>query len=280
MAWDMIGDVEKMWKKTEPFFATAAATAISPTIGAATAAYYGGELSRNAAKKERDNHFVNLRNSATRAGFNPLTALYATGGGGYGQYVGLISRNPLGDAIVAGSNAYTAGAARREQMGHDRSMQSNRFAQENSLQKMREDAAIKLTRLQREAMPDVYSGYSDSIPVQYLTKKFSMPLDMAKRAGIEPNANLSAGEVAEIFGEAAEAAGAVSLQGQQLTFGTSWLGLTGGDMENAHIPPPAKVPFMTRVQKVLDENKKLFENNPADQIQYNWSFGRVEPRYK
>lgn len=243
------------------------------------ASLIGGHLSRETAKKERKDHFVNLRDSATRAGFNPLTALYATGGGGYGQYVGLISRNPVGDAMVAGANAYTAGAARREQMAHDTTMQSNRFSQENSLQKMRENAAIKLTRLQREAMPDVYAGFGDSIPVQYLTKKFTMPKDMARRAGIEPNSNLSAGEIAEIFGEAAEAAGAVSVQGQQVTFGTSWLGLTGGDMKNAHIPQPKKEPFLSRVQKVLDDNKKLFENNPADQIQYNWSFSRIEPRY-
>jgi hypothetical protein len=244
------------------------------------ASILGGHLSRETAKKERKNHFVNLRDSATRAGFNPLTALYATGGGGYGQYVGLISRNPLGDAMVAGSNAYTAGAARREQMAHDRSMQSNRFAQENSLQKMRQDAAIKLTRLQREAMPDAYSGYVDSIPVQYLTKKFTMPIDMAKRAGIEPNANLSAGEIAEIFGEAAEAVSAFSLQGQKSTYGTTVLGLTGGDVKNAVIPQPKKETFLTRIKKVLDENEKLFENNPGDQIQYNWSFGRLESKYK
>jgi hypothetical protein len=131
------------------------------------ASLLGGYLSRESAKKERKEHFVNLRESATRAGFNPLTVLRATGGGGYGQYAGLISRNPLGDAAVAGANAYVTGASRREQMGHDLNMQSKRFAQEINLEKMRQKAAIKLTRLQQEALePDtkVYLYNKDGSP--------------------------------------------------------------------------------------------------------------------
>jgi hypothetical protein len=147
MNWD------QFWYEAEAVGATVGATIMGgPEAGAATAMYYKGKMDKAEAKKERKNHFVNLRNSATRAGFNPLTALYATGGGGYGQYVGLISRNPLGDALVAGSNAYTAGAARREQMVHDVDMSERSYANEKSLQRMREKAEIKLTRLQQEAL--------------------------------------------------------------------------------------------------------------------------------
>lgn len=139
------------------------------------ASFIGGQLSRETAKKERKDHFVNLRDSATRAGFNPLTALYATGGGGYGQYVGLISRNPMGDAIVAGSNAYTAGAARREQMAHDRSMQSNRFAQENSLQKMRLDHDKRMNALLRKTVSDGYPETDRSNSIQIKPPKLGRP---------------------------------------------------------------------------------------------------------
>jgi hypothetical protein len=158
MNWD------KFWYEAEAVGATVGATIMGgPEAGAATAMYYKGKMDKAEARKERKNHFVNLRNSATRAGFNPLTVLYATGGGGYGQYVGLISRNPLGDALVAGSNAYTAGAARREQMAHDVDMSERAYANEKSLQRMREKAQIKLTRLQQDALGDDLSPKSQPL---------------------------------------------------------------------------------------------------------------------
>jgi len=153
MAWDIIGDINHINYKVEPYMNTIMATIMGgPSAGAATASYYKSKDDKKAAEKERKNHFVNLRNSATRAGYNPLTALYATGGGGYGQYVPLISRNPRGDALVAFSNAYNASAARRDQKAHDIDMSERAYANDKSLQRMREKAAIKLTRLQQEAL--------------------------------------------------------------------------------------------------------------------------------
>ena len=109
---------------------------IAPIVGSAI----GGALNRKAAKKERDSHFVNLRNSAIRGGFNPLTALNATGGGGYGQYAAALSRSPLGDAAFAAGDAIAAKSNQNTMMQH-----------EVSLEKMRQAHETKLTRASNDA---------------------------------------------------------------------------------------------------------------------------------
>jgi hypothetical protein len=100
----------------------------------------GGVLNRKQAKKERDAHFVNLRNSAIAGGFNPLTVLNATGGGGYGQYAAALSRSPLGDAAFAAGDAIAAKSVRNETMQH-----------EVSLEKMRQKHEAKLSRASMDA---------------------------------------------------------------------------------------------------------------------------------
>lgn len=229
MAWDLIGDMNRINYKAEKVFNTAFAfVAGGPTVGSATASYYSGEANRNAAKKERENHFVNLRNSATRAGYNPLTALYATGGGGYGQYVPLISRNPLGDALVAGANAYTAGAARREQMAHDKSMETMRQQHDMKITRLTNDALMGRAKFQAnenrvlqdlrfgeqeylqersyelEAGNDPLKDYRSAgkVPVKLADGGIRyLPIDVADRMRLTPMATLTGGEVEELAGE-------------------------------------------------------------------------------
>lgn len=97
------------------------------------ASLIGGALSRKQAKKERDNHFVNLRNSAIRGGYNPLTAMRATGGGGYGNYVAALSHSPWEGALAAGANAYGQNYATGVQHKHELSLEKMRQTHETKL---------------------------------------------------------------------------------------------------------------------------------------------------
>ena len=117
----------------------AGATTKSALISAG-ASLVGGALNRKQAKKERDSHFVNLRNSAIRGGFNPLTALQYTQGGGYGQYAAALSRSPLGDAVFAAGDAIQSQTQRNQTMQH-----------EVSLEKMRQQHESKLSRASMDA---------------------------------------------------------------------------------------------------------------------------------
>ena len=106
MGLDILGAIEDINYKVEPYFNTAIATIVGgPSAGAATANYY---YNRDREKKhkreqqqERDNYYVNMRKSAERGGINVLTALRAGGGMGY-QYAGTTpfkNDNSLGNLI-------------------------------------------------------------------------------------------------------------------------------------------------------------------------------------
>lgn len=99
------------------------------------ASLIGGALSRKTAKKERENHFVNLRESAIKGGFSPLSVLRATGGGGYGGYVAALSHSPWEGALAAGANAYGANYATRVQHKHELTLENMRQTHETKLAK-------------------------------------------------------------------------------------------------------------------------------------------------
>jgi hypothetical protein len=122
----------------------------------------GAQLSRDAAKRERDNHFVNLRESARRGGFNPLTVLRATGGGGYGQYVPLLSRSPLGEGISAGTSFYA-------------NMQRDMyFTKQNQAHEMRMTRENNAAAMQRDNMARRFSKMERLTQAQ--TKAMEVPL--------------------------------------------------------------------------------------------------------
>jgi hypothetical protein len=175
------------------------------------AAFLGGgaliqrETARDAAKREiaaarneRDNHFVNLRESARRGGFNPLTALRATGGGGYGQYVPLLSRSAVGEGNRA-MGQYAANTMR------DLAFIGINQAHETKLNRMNNDAAMGRVAASRpQVEPDVYAGYGEYIPVRVGNNIQMLDKQVAKRMRIPPNSKLTQGELSEILGEISE----------------------------------------------------------------------------
>jgi len=97
------------------------------------------QKARRQAKKDARNKFVDLRKAATKGGFNPLTALQATGGAGYGAGAYPSSAPPLAsiDYLVDGLTGVGEAFTRTKE--HDRV--SDRFNREMS-ERMVEDAAI------------------------------------------------------------------------------------------------------------------------------------------
>lgn len=151
-----------------------------------------------AAQNERDNHFVNLRKSAERGGFNPLTALRATGGGGYGQYVPLLSRSAVGEGNRA-AGQYAASFLR------DAAFTYSNQRHEIELNKMNNNAAMERIAASRPPVkPDVYAGYGEYIPVKVGNNIQMLDKDVAKRLNIEPNTRVTQGELSEILGELSE----------------------------------------------------------------------------
>jgi hypothetical protein len=110
-----------------------AGTSAKNALISAGASLVGGALSRRQAKKEREAHFANLRNSAIAGGFNPLSVLHATGGGGYGNYASVLSRSPLEGSLNAFSDTYIQGKRDAQVMEHELSMEASRQAHEAKL---------------------------------------------------------------------------------------------------------------------------------------------------
>lgn len=172
---------------------------------------------------------VGLRKDAEAAGFNPLSALRY--GGRPTPFVGQVP-------MLSGHSFY-ADAVRN--IGNIAGKAINHYSSYNVEQRKLNTALKKaeLSHLNKLAAPvkaavDVYGDMKD-VPVQYLLKKFTLPVDMAKRLRIPPNANLSAGEMAEIMGEGVEGINLFAHDGQVATFGIGLLELAGGDPANAWI---------------------------------------------
>jgi hypothetical protein len=155
----------------------------------------GGMATRNAAKKERENHFVNLRNSAIKGGFNPLSVLRATGGGGYGQYAGVLSRSPFEGGLSAAAGTFMDQSAAKTVMSHETKLQNARISNDRFLQNQRLNHEMKLTRAAMAAVQNV--------PKPMLGQKIgSSPMavqDITKFDGADPYINTSqaAGSVFE-----------------------------------------------------------------------------------
>ena len=158
----------------------------------------GAQLARDAAKRERDNHFVNLRESARRAGFNPLTALRATGGGGYGQYVPLLSRSPLGEGISAGTSFYA-------NMQRDMYFTRENQAHEIALNKMNNQAmmdrtnASNMTRSSANPKYD-YDNAGKTWPVQWNGQTLNIPTSIAEQLRIPKNGMLMVEHLEAAYG--------------------------------------------------------------------------------
>jgi hypothetical protein len=114
-----------------------------------------GFLGRKAAKKQQQQHFVQMRDAATRAGFNPLTVLKATQGGNYGQYGQILSRSIIGDGISAATRAYMNTAERKATYAHERDLEELRTVNRIRINRANQDHIAKLTR---QAMQQEYKA--------------------------------------------------------------------------------------------------------------------------
>ena len=149
-----------------------------------------------AARNERDNHFVNLRESARRGGFNPLTALRTTGGGGYGQYVPLLSRSAVGEGNRA-MGQFASNYIR------DAAFMGANQAHEKAMTRMNNDAAMERAKTQIANRPKSGFDYSsvDRIKVKFGGKTLELKSNIARRLDILPGDDLMPGELSEIGGE-------------------------------------------------------------------------------
>lgn len=91
--------------------------AMAPKLLGGIFSLFGASRARSQAKKDASNKFVDLRNAAIKGGFNPLTALEATGGSGFGAYPSsappLASVELLTGALEAGADELSGDAGRR-----------------------------------------------------------------------------------------------------------------------------------------------------------------------
>lgn len=91
--------------------------AVLPNLVAGVFSLFGANKARQQAQADASNKFVDLRAAAEKAGFNPLTALEATGGSGFGSFPSaappLASVELLTGALSAGVDELTGAAAQR-----------------------------------------------------------------------------------------------------------------------------------------------------------------------
>jgi hypothetical protein len=211
----------------------------------------GAQLSRNAAKRERDNHFVNLRKSAQRGGFNPLTALRATGGGGYGQYVPLLSRSPLGEGISAGTSFYA-------NMQRDMYFTRENQAHEMRLNKMSNRAADRRAAMNANKEFDYDSV--ERIQVQFGGKKLMLKSNVARRLKIMPGDDLMPGELSEISGELwGEVVSAFGTEAAAEVLGVSVTELLNDDTGEWSI------------DRLVQETKNAINNTPIGTLSRGWT---------
>ena len=152
------------------------------------AAVVGGLTARHSARLSRDaarrthNHFVTLRESARRGGFNPLTALRATGGGGYGQYVPLLSRSPAGEGISAAGNILSTGIRdqffAQQNMEHETRMNNAQIAGADARAKRAAANAVKSAAFDYSAV--------ERVAVKFGGKTIQLASDVARRFDLLP----------------------------------------------------------------------------------------------
>ncbi len=144
---------------------------------------YGNHKATKAHHNAQQTDLVQLRNEAERAGFNPLTALRATGGQGFQRgYAGGLSSANFYSALGNGITNYTDGAY--QQKARDLEIMTN-------------SKAYQLMGIN----DDPYAGYGEKIPVTIGLNKTYMKTNVAKRLGIEPNNDITPGDLAELLGE-------------------------------------------------------------------------------
>jgi len=144
---------------------------------------YGNHKATKAHHNAQQTDLVKLRNEAERAGFNPLTALRATGGQGFQRgYAGGLSSANFYTALGNGITNYTDGAY--QQKARD-------------LEYMTNSKAYQLMGNN----DDPYAGYGATIPVKVGNELRQLDKAEAERMRVYPNTPLTVQELQDIFGE-------------------------------------------------------------------------------
>jgi hypothetical protein len=212
-------------------------------------------------EQRREDYYVNLRNDAEKGGFNPLTALRSGGGMGYSNLAGRISaplmtRSPLAAGISAASNAYTNYSMTRMNQTHDEKMTRLRaqLDRANSL------AIHKATTKEID-----YSGYQNKIPVKFGHRRFSVPIEIAKRLRIAPDDFVEVGVLTELLGESVDLTSFFAPGATQFMFDLSPLGImVDGDTFRDE--------FKSTTKKLTDpkfETKTLIDKKFEDALKGN-----------
>lgn len=147
--------------------------------------------------------FKKLRDDASAAGFNPLTALQATGAAGYdrpsmsspfgGGTIASAMASPVGSALSAFSGAYfdQLNERNRLKLSRDSLDFEQRSAERQAFGSVVTRSSSKATGLAPTAI-SVVSPWGDPM---------SLSADQAARLGVKSGDRLMAGEMAEVIGE-------------------------------------------------------------------------------
>jgi hypothetical protein len=163
---------------------------------------------RELAKKDASNKFTDMSKAASKAGINPLTALRATGGAGfgaYGGYNGLMQSTIQAPILSKQSFAENLGT-RLANTYLDMKINApidkyNAEVRKLDLEARKLDIKLGKSELDKINAPDPYAGYGQYIPVKNGLNIQLLDVTVAKRLGIKPNDRLTAGDLEEILGE-------------------------------------------------------------------------------
>lgn len=176
--------------------------AILGTVGAAAV----GAVQRKQAKKDLaeqraydEGAMQRMRDAASKAGFNPLTALRAGA---------LSSFNTPGRILPPGGAAFAAqylGDAIGEAFDKKANEPIEKYNEELrkvKLEQAKLDLSISRATLgQMAPKPDLYAPYGEFIPVRVGNNTQQLDKTVAQRLGIKPNDRLTIGDIEEIKGD-------------------------------------------------------------------------------
>lgn len=187
---------------TGMFTKAAVGKAILGTVGSAAV----GAIQRKQAKKDLaeqraydEGAMQRMRDAASKAGFNPLTALRAGA---------LSSFNTPGRNLPPGGAAFAAqylGDAIGEAFDKKANEPIEKYNSKiRELEIKQREAELNISRAtlgQMSANSDVYAPYGEYIPVRVGNNMQRLDKTVAQRLGIKPNDRLTIGDIEEIKGD-------------------------------------------------------------------------------
>jgi hypothetical protein len=166
---------------------------------------------RELAKEDASNKFKDLAVSAKKAGINPLTALRATGGAGFGSYGGMTAIAPvLSRFNFATTFATNVGKAYLDYKQNSTIDNYNEQVRNLDLEARQLDIKLGKAKLDNINTPDVYSSYGEYIPVRVGNNTQQLEKTVAIRMRIKPNDMLTVEDLQMIKGDVLSEAEAIA----------------------------------------------------------------------